>query len=64
MTDQQKLVNRAIARLDRIDGSTDPEGAHGSADNILLDFLAGAGYEDVRDAYVALKNRSKWWGCA
>lgn len=50
------ITARAIAALNEIDGS-DPEKAHGKADDILLTLVD----PDVVAAYAALTNRCKWW---
>lgn len=48
-----------ISALDAID-ATDPERAHGIADDILRD----AAPEEVRQAYDRLVRRCEWWAAA
>ena len=50
---------QAVERLNAIDVS-DPEKAHGEADDILLAVVPPS----VKDAYLALVNRSPWWAGA
>lgn len=48
-----------IRALDAIDAS-DPEAAHGLADELLLGYVS----PDVRLAYMRVIDRCKWWGTA
>lgn len=48
-----------IRKLDALDGA-DPESAHCSADDLILDWLP----EEVRQAYVRVAARCRWWAFA
>jgi hypothetical protein len=50
----------AVAALEALDGQTDPEKDHSTADTVLLATVPKA----VREAYVELVKRSKWWAAA
>ena len=53
MREQDELIRR----LDALDGS-DPEVAHGDADRLIEEALP----EEVRQAYVRVQRRCRWWG--
>jgi len=55
VTTQDELIRR----LDAIDGG-DPDGAHGEADDLLLEAMP----EEVRQAYMRLVKRCRWWATA
>ena len=50
--------SEAVAALDAIDPTGDPERAHGEADGILLAVVG----PEVRAAYERLTERAPWWG--
>ena len=52
--------DEAVAALDAIDGTRDPEKDHGRADEILL----AVAPEAVREAYRRLVERARWWAAA
>ena len=53
----------AIAVLNDID-TTDPERAHSAADEALLTFIKGAGFEGIAKAYERVVARCSWWTTA
>lgn len=57
MSTMKLTAAAAVAALEALDGQTDPEKDHGTADTILLATVP----ESVRLAYVELVKRSKWW---
>lgn len=59
--DEQAAWNAqaAVAALDAIDAS-DPESAHGEAEDILLALVP----DSVREAYKRVVDRSEWWASA
>lgn len=57
MTGKRMSKAEAVAALEAIDPSGDPEGAHGEADRILL-AIVGA---EVAAAYAAVVERAPWW---
>ena len=58
--DELTTPGEAVAKLDAIDPSGDPEGAHDQADKILLAALP----PEVREAYERLVSRAPWWAAA
>jgi len=57
----RKSVAEAVAALDAMaQPSHDPEQDHADADKVLLDIAP----IPVREAYMRLVARSKWWACA
>lgn len=58
MTNDSKMsVPEAVDALDALDGTSDMERDHLTADQILLAVAPKA----VREAYVRLVERSAWW---
>jgi len=53
-------IQMAIAALDAIDPSGDPEAAHGEAEAVLLAVLGPEG----KAAYDRLVDRASWWASA
>lgn len=49
--------------LNSISGD-DPEDAHATADDALLEFLGVMGYEEIVHAYNDVISRCNWWACA
>lgn len=49
--------------LNSISGD-DPEVAHATADEALLEFLGVMGYEEIVHAYNDVSSRCSWWACA
>jgi hypothetical protein len=64
MSRPSEEITRAVNKLDALDGSCDCEAQHTDADEILLGLLGQLGAEAVRDAYMRLVKRSKWWAFA
>jgi hypothetical protein len=52
-------IDEAVEKLDAINAS-DPEAAHGIADEILLSLLP----LEVNQAYTRLVQRCRWWASA
>lgn len=50
----------AAEQIDNLDAATDPEVAHGHADDILLANVDPL----IADAYRRLVARCAWWSCA
>jgi hypothetical protein len=55
----EATIREAVAALDALDG-TDPEGAHGGADDILLKVVP----PEVAEAYSRVQSRCRWWAWA
>lgn len=53
-----KDYSKYLHRLTELEDSTDPEAAHGEADNILCEFLRSAGFEKMADAFEKVE---KWY---
>ena len=51
----------AVARLTAIDAG-DPEGAHGTADDIILEWIEANGGPEIAEAYADVVQRARWWG--
>lgn len=49
----------AIQALKELSG--EPEGAHGEAEDIVMDFLRNAGYAKVAEAFVHARERIGFW---
>lgn len=50
----------AVGALNALSGQDDPESDHSKADTILLATVPNS----VREAYIELVKRSKWWASA
>ena len=51
---------RAIKELDALTDA-DPENAHSTADDVLIDFIRSAGYPEVAEAYQRAEIRVGFW---
>jgi hypothetical protein len=59
MTDEKK--RELILQFEAMEYGSDEEAAHGTADDLLIEFLREIGYEDVADAYEAARDRVGFW---
>ena len=57
---QYQAEDRAIKKLENLD-CTDPERAHSAADEALLAFIKGVGFEGIAEAYELVVARCSWW---
>ena len=60
---QDAAEEAAITKLESLD-CTDPERAHSAADEALLTFIKGAGFEGIAEAYERVVARCSWWASA
>ena len=60
---EQVAMVTAINKLETIDG-TDPEVAHATADDVLLELLTFFAPPDVAIAYKRVMDRCDWWATA
>ncbi|KKK79071.1 hypothetical protein LCGC14_2837210 [marine sediment metagenome] len=60
---QDAAEEAAITKLESLD-FTDPERAHSAADEALLTFIKGTGFEGIAEAYEHVVARCSWWASA
>ena len=56
----EALEKETVKSLDGLT-SGDPESAHGLADQCLIDFLRGAGFASIAEAYERAEKRVGFW---